>query len=215
MLFDNASSRYEVEAVKATLLGVPGLRHVAVPSWPWAFGATDPAVKIDPYWSHFLQNASMSVVLRRYGMLAEGLLDCDIDELAMTRSGASIYDLAVASRRGLISFSGEWVEDVAEPRPPGEALTHRHFLTQAGDPGQRLSRPRKWALDPRRPWVRRLKVHPYWHWIANRPPFSKSMPADAYYLHFKGINTGWKEDRSTAAVPGLQRNPELAAVFQP
>ena len=46
--------------------------------------------------------------------------------------------------------------------------------------------------------MRKLSVHPYWHWIRGRAPFSKSMPDDATYWHFKGINTNWKQQRTAA-----------------
>src|SRR5690606_27540269 len=110
IVFDNGSTRYQPAEIVETLRAVPGLAHVGVPSWPQSFGPIDPAVKVDPFWPRFLQIGSMSVVLRRYGARAAGLLDCDIDELAGTHSGESIYELARKSRGGLVAFRGQWVE---------------------------------------------------------------------------------------------------------
>jgi hypothetical protein len=191
ILFDNGSSRYEPAEVLATLQAVPGIAFAGVPSWPYSFGPIDRAVRKDPYWARFLQIGSMSVVLRRYGELAYGLLDCDIDELAGTRSGRSIYELAKASRGGLVAFRGIWIEATGGAR-------HRDFRMRLADDKAALSRQRKWALDPSRKWVRKLSVHPYWHWIEGRALFAKSMPEDALYWHFKGINTNWKEQRAQA-----------------
>ena len=87
IVVDNGSSRYDAAELRATLAAVPGIGDVAVPSWPYSFGPIDPAVTGNPYWARFLQIGSMSVVLRRYGEAAFGLLDCDIDELAGTLSG--------------------------------------------------------------------------------------------------------------------------------
>lgn len=191
ILVDNGSTRYEAAEVEATLRDVPGVAHVAVPQWAQSFGPIDTALKVNRYWTRFLQIGSMSMVLRRYGERAYGLLDCDIDELAGTRSGASIYDLAKQSRGGLIAFRGTWIEAAAGNR-------HRDYTMRLADPEAATCRQRKWALDPSRAWVRRLSVHPYWHWIEGRPWFSKSMPSDALYWHFKGINTNWKQQRTQA-----------------
>lgn len=101
VLFDNGSTLYEPGAIVDTLLGIDQLDHVVVQSWPYAFGMTDHALAINPYWSHFLQISSMSVVLRRYGARAFGLLNCDPDELAATHSGRAIYDLLEETARRL------------------------------------------------------------------------------------------------------------------
>ena len=191
ILFDNGSSRYEPAEVLETLRAVPGIAHAGVPSWPYSFVPIDRAVRKDPYWALFLQIGSMSVVLRRYGEFAYGILDCDIDELAGTRSGRSIYELAKTSRGGLVAFRGIWIEATGGAR-------HRDFPMRRADDRAALSRQRKWALDPSRAWVRKLSVHPYWHWIEGRALFAKSMPEDALYWHFKGINTNWKEQRAQA-----------------
>ena len=149
----------------------------------------------------------MSVVLRRYGEAAYGLLDCDIDELAGTRSGQSIYDLAKTSRGGLVVFRGIWIEAA------DGGQRHRDFDKRLADPKQALSPQRKWALDPSRSWVRKLSVHPYWHWIEGRALFAKSMPEDALYWHFKGINTNWKQPRTTPTDGTLEQDPLLATTF--
>jgi hypothetical protein len=203
LVFDNGSTRYGTDEIAAVLAEVPGLAQVGVASWPHSFGPIDPAVRANPYWARFLQIATMSVVLRRYGAAAYGLLDCDIDELAGTRSGRSIYDLARASRGGLVAFRGIWIEAV------GAGPRHRDFTRRLADAEAATSRPRKWALDPSRAWVRRLCVHPYWHWIAGRPFWAKTMPEDALYWHFRAINTNWKQARTRPPVPTAELETDL------
>jgi hypothetical protein len=200
VLVDNGSTRYTPDEVLATLGTVPGLAFAAVPSWTHSFGPIDPAVRANPYWSRFLQIGSMSVVLRRFGESAYGLLDCDIDELAGTRSGTSIYDVAKQSRGGLVAFRGVWIEATTA------GGRHRDYTMRLSDPKAAVCRQRKWALDPNRPWVRKLSVHPYWHWIEGRPLFAKTMPDDVLYWHFKGINTNWKQRRTQA--PDAERAVE-------
>lgn len=208
IVVDNGSDKYSAGELRETLEAVPGIMQVAVPSWPYSFGPIDPAVTSNPYWARFLQIGSMSMVLRRYGEAAYGLLDCDVDELAGTRSGRSIYDLAHGSRGGLVVFRGTWIEAV------GAGTRHREFTQRSADPRAALSPQRKWCLDPSRGWVRRLDVHPYWHWIEGRAWFSKTMPDDATYWHFKGINTNWKQTRRAAPDGPTVEDAQLALAMR-
>lgn len=210
ILYDNGSTAYAADEVAETLRSIPGLAHVAVPVWPQPFGRTDPAVRLNPYWAHFPQIASMSAVLRRYGMEARGLLNADIDELVEAPQGRSIYDIAASLKHGLAVFRGRWVEAVPLSEP---AVDHRGYGLVQRDPRRARSRPNKWALDPKRPWVANLKVHPYWHWIAERPMFSKVSPDGALYWHFRGINTNWKRSPEPLPREALVPDAELAAAF--
>ncbi|SFZ86282.1 hypothetical protein SAMN02983003_3462 [Devosia enhydra] len=213
VVFDNGSRRYGTENIAETLASVPGVQVVATPSWPWAFGRTDPAVSVDPYWAHFLQIASMGVLLRRFGAKAEAILNCDIDELAYAPDGASIYALARGTSHGLLAMKGQWVEPV--PEPGTEPRDHADFPFRLRNAKARFCRAGKWAIEPTRPWLQRLGVHPYWHWIEGRPLLAKRYAGGAFFWHFRGINTGWKEDR-TGSEPdfsGLERDPVLAATL--
>ncbi|MDP1730779.1 MAG: hypothetical protein Q8L54_06285 [Devosia sp.] len=198
VLFDNGSTRYGVEEIEQTLLGVEGIGKVVVRSWPYRYGMTDPALFKDPFYILFLQVSSMSVALRRYAARAYGLLNCDVDELASTPPGTTIFDLAKTSSQGLVVMRGRYMEPVADADAPAAGRTHRHFLRSFRDSKRAASRPKKWALDPRRSWVGSLDVHPYMHWIKGRPWFSKSTPEGIYYRHFRGINTNWKDSRTEA-----------------
>lgn len=213
VLFDNGSTKYTPAEIAAVLAEVPGIAVVAVPSWPFRFGPRDPSVLLNPYWARFLQISSMSVALRRFGAHAHSLLDCDIDELAVTTTGTSIFDLAKRSDQGLVAFRGTWVEAVAEPgsQPAPPHSAYRQVLEK---PSAASSRQRKWALDPSRDWVEQLNVHPYWHWIEGRPFGARTMPSQASYRHFRGISTGWKEDRSAAPAGPVVRDPLLDAGFK-
>ena len=94
----------------------------------------------------------------------------------------------------------------AASQDPGEATDEKARFCRAG----------KWAIDPSRSWLQRLRVHPYWHWIEGRPLLAKRYAGGAYFWHFRGINTGWKVDRSAARHgPGLERDPALAETLAP
>jgi hypothetical protein len=57
-------------------------------------------------------------------------------------------------------------------------------------------------------------VHPYWHWIEGRAWFAKTMPPDATYWHFRGINTNWKEGRTTAPAGPTVEDAQLTAAMR-
>lgn len=212
ILYDNGSTACSADDIAETLRSIPGLAHVAVPVWPQPFGRTDPAVRLNPYWAHFPQIASMTAVLRRYGANAAGILNADIDELVDAPGGRSIYEIAASLKHGLAVFRGRWVEAVPLDGP---AADHRGYGLVQRDSKRARSRPNKWALDPTRRWVANLDVHPYWHWIAGRPMFSKVSPEGARYWHFRGINTNWKTDRTSSlpAREALVSDTGLAAAF--
>lgn len=194
-LFDNGSDRYDFNEIEATLASVEGLRAVGVIRFPHPFGAFDTVVKVNPYWAHFAQISSMSIVLRRLAARANGLLNCDIDELANAPGGRPLYDVVSETREGLLILPGRWVEpDVsAADQALTDAVAHEQFTLVQQDEKLRNSSPVKWILDPRRAWVRSLAVHPYWHWIHKRPLFGKTFLEGAFFWHFRGINTGWKD----------------------
>jgi hypothetical protein len=213
-LFDNASSKYGVEDIIETLRSVNGLKTIAVPSWPWAFGARDPRTEYEPFWSHFLQNCSMNVVLRRLGASAHSLLNVDVDELVWAGKGRSVHELAKTSRSGLLTFKGQWVEPIAAPDASAD---HRAFQVRLSESKARVSGANKWALDPARRWTQSLRIHPYWHWLQNRPWFSKEQRRDVLYWHFKGINTNWKSSRAveTRYDPAVhEQDPVLSKLWR-
>jgi hypothetical protein len=195
VLFDNGSSRYGIGDLQAKLAGVAGIEKLVIESWPYRYGMTDAAFVVNPFYILFLQVSSMSVVLRRYGARAYGILNCDVDELAVAPKGQSVLDIAKQSRHGLLVMKGRYVEAVAEAGAPA-VKTHRHFQHHLADLKKADGGPTKWALDPTRKWVENLAVHPYMHWIQGRPLFGKLMLDDAYYRHFRGINTNWKDNRT-------------------
>ena len=205
VLFDNGSARYSVEEIEETLLGVPGIARVAVPSWPGRYGETDHAVLKDPFYVLFLQVSSMSVALRRFADGSAGLLNCDIDELIETPPDTDIYTLGASSRQGLVVMRGWFVEANPVDGAPDANRVHRHFRMHHLDPARAISPQKKWVLDPSRAWVRDLRVHPYMHWIHRRPMFGKSSPRGVRYHHFRAINTNWKELRARPADPSALR----------
>lgn len=194
LLFDNASDRYTPADIEATLLTVEGLKRICVVPAPFAYQRPDNALPDNRFWAHFLQPSLFTNMFRRYGARAAGILDCDIDELAVPLTGETVFETARASRSGTVYFRNRWIEPVpVAPRPDG--YRHRDFcFAKAGDDITRGGTT-KWAMAPDRRWMRDLRIQPRAHLIANRPPFTRHRPGTAYIAHFRAISTSWKYDR--------------------
>lgn len=211
ILFDNGSTDYGLEEIETALASVPGITRAAVLSAPFPFGRKDEWVPKDRFWSQFLQPAMFLVMFRRFAQAARGILNCDIDELAVPFPQGNVYDAAVRSRSGTVYYRGAWVAAV-----PGEGkkAPHRHgdFRRLEAEPGQGMGSTHKWAMAPNRRWLGRLNVHPSPHVLHNRPLGTRHKPTDVYIAHFRGISTSWQYDRPVLKATGadLPVEPALA-----
>ena len=210
LVFDNGSDRYTLDELAATLTSVKGLRKTAVVRVPFRYTGPDEAMESNKFWAHFLQPSTFTGMFRRYGAQANGILNCDIDELAVPTGAQTVFETATASRSGTVYFRNLWIEPVPEHERV-EGYRHRDFRQVLAEADYRQTPTQKWALTPQRRWLQNLKIHPYTHLLKNRPPFTRHKPLTAYIAHFKAISTGWKYDRpvvlSTAAE--LRREPTL------
>ncbi|GLQ53408.1 hypothetical protein [Devosia nitrariae] len=195
LLFDNASDRYAPADIEATLVAVNGLDKICVVPAPFAYQRPDNALPDNRFWAHFLQPSLFTNMFRRYAARASGILDCDIDELAVPLTDETVFETARASRSGTVYFRNRWIEPVpVKPRPDG-VYRHRDFCLAKADDDVTRGGTTKWAMAPDRRWMQDLRVQPRAHLIINRPPLTRHKPGTAYIAHFRGISTSWKYDR--------------------
>jgi len=214
LLFDNMSTRYSAAELEAALSSVDGLKRIAVVPVPFTYPLEDQAVPEHIFWAHFLQPAVIVNMLRRYGMAADGILNCDIDELAVPLAAQTVFESAKRSRSGTVYFRGCWIEPVPSATR-GDGYRHADFSQVEAGIDVTRGPTNKWALTPHRRWLQNLKVHPYPHVIENRPMLTRHKPGTAFIAHFKAISNGWKYDRtvkSETAAP-LKPQPKLAAAL--
>jgi hypothetical protein len=206
VVFDNGSTAYMIADLEAALAGVEGLKRAAVVSMPRSYGRKDEAAPNGPYWAQFLKAASMLITFRRFGQKAYGLLNCDVDELAVNLGKRNIYDVAARSRSGTTYYPGSWIAPVPEA---GSAAPYRHrdFRRVEADRSKGMGSTHKWVLAPQRRWLERLNIHPYPHVLENRVFATRHKPKDAFIAHFRAVSTSWKYDR-----PVEQGNPEALPV---
>lgn len=208
VFFDNGSTKPDLSAVEACLAAVPGLKTLVMIDWPYRYGATDKGVIMHRFWAQFLQVSAMNLVLRRFGARADGILNCDIDELVSPSPKGDLFDQLRSSEIGYVQFAGVWVE--THTRHAGtapEARTHFDYTHVERTFLRHLS-PAKWAIDPRRDWVRALDVFPYMHDVKYPPAGVK--PVRGKFWHFKGINSNWKSKRRIDLQPNWIRHSEPA-----
>lgn len=189
LFYDNASSRYDAQAILGSL-DLPELDVVVVVEWPFKYGPQGGRWEDGtdyPWDSDFCQSGVLTHARRRFLERARYVVNHDIDELAITRSGCSLFDHVDSSPNGYIVYSGQWIETVsASVRDAGADRTFADFCYF------RPSRARtttKWAIDPTR-----ASGAEQWraHWVAG---INENVESSVMHRHFAGITTGWKYDR--------------------
>lgn len=199
LVIDNGSESYPPEAILEAL-SAAGLTRAVVLVAPQPYGPT--RGKSGRGGAKFLQPAMLNLARLRYLRHARAVLNADLDELVWSHAG-SVFDAAVASPLGLVSFAGQWRQPPPRQEPPFIHAQHVHG---------RLGHwpcPTKYCIRPDGPlrWA---------GWDVHRPdtllPIGLRPRRDMGYWHCRGITTDWKgygrlkqgdvgpRDASTAAV---------------
>jgi hypothetical protein len=178
LLYDNSSTAYGLNELMSCLETIPAIDRLCIVSWPFKYG---PGGRKGFWDSDFCQYGALENAKWRFLRKAKSVLNCDIDELVVTR-GKSVFELAESS--GYVTFQGKWIVGVDE-----ESGGSRHRDFRYARAGERC--PTKWALVPSKcPKNAQWKVHLIGSMLHTVPA------STACYRHFRQINTNWKYDRS-------------------
>jgi hypothetical protein len=195
LLYDNGSTAYTAEALLDKMNRVSGYSSIYIVSWPYKYGPQ--GVGRGTWDSSFSQDGAMEDARWRFLADAYAVLNCDIDELALSPQG-NIFEQAAASAAGYVKFSGRWV--TTRSSDEAEMIPRHHESTQQLLPQWRWQgfRPRdiklcpaKWAVVPNR-----CPANAHWsvHEIVGM--HARLMKRDATcYRHFSQISTNWKNNR--------------------
>lgn len=202
LIFDNGSSDYTAQDLARAAAGVAGLETVCIAEADYPYGPRDSGkgLEIRP---KFLQPALLNLARTDILRHARAVLNVDIDELVLRRSGPSVFDRAVRRPLAAVRLPGRWAYPGPEdPVPTG----HRAHVWRAPDP--KPSNP-KWCAVPGRGLSRMgWFVH---HVGGEAFRFLKSDP-DCEFVHCRGTSTGWKGGRySSPRTPW--KDPELEALM--
>ena len=198
LFYDNGSQAYDLAQLRGALETVPGVAEILVVPWRFPYGPGVGPRNVQD--SFYCQPGTLENARRRYCPAARGVLNTDIDELAVLASGGSIFARAEASGKAAMVFPGLWTESDA---PAAGLVRHSDCLhserwraaLHGVLPFRRLLRT-KWIVLPGRcPADADWGVHDLypaspqmrlqersWKWGTRDPVFR----------HFRPINTGWK-----------------------
>ena len=194
LLYDNGSTRYSADQLQAALSGIEGIDAVAVIDWPFPWGAMDAASD-----SKFCQMVMFEHARLRCLSGAKSVLQGDVDELVLTTTGESAFELAERSAGGYLRYRGLWVEAVtgnaAKDRDGnGGPVRHRNFSYVRHDVDKAAA---KWICYPGKQ-RRGVQWSPHLVRGAGLHPSTRDaeLASRISLRHFKAINNGWRIDRS-------------------
>lgn len=187
LVYDNGSDRYQPEDVLEAL-DVPGIEVAVVVSWPFKFGPQGGSwegLKEAPWDSDFCEYGILEHARHRFLSAAAGVLNHDIDELAVSEDAAGVFDLLAASDSGAIRYPGRWIDT-----PRATTTQPPRFSDFTVYDSTRWPSTSKWAIDPRR-------TQAAVQWKTHSVPGVTVVTTDrVQHRHFTGITSNWKYARA-------------------
>ncbi|MGO1080504.1 NAD-dependent epimerase/dehydratase family protein [Inquilinus sp. CA228] len=188
VLYDNNSTAYDVRELDDALRSIdPSIEVLTIP-WPYKWGVFDGRRPLSySIWDSFYgQAAAFEHARLRYFRKAASVVNADIDELAVTRDGQSVFEIAEQSDTGLIRFDGWWIHNYAAEELPRQRR-HRHFFHKKA--GRLDACTEKWAVVPAKsPEDVQWAIHNVIGMVPDEAGFKVGL------RHFKPINTSWDVD---------------------
>lgn len=202
LVFDNASTDYGTAALLDAIGELDGLRTAVVVDWPFKHGPTGHGER--KFWdSNFSQLGAFEVARWRFLQRARSVVNCDVDELVVSKDGGSVFDHVERQRFGVTAFFGDWVFGIeGVTRRPGEGspilfrdfdyvLKPRRSFKHGVVPYFPMRCRPKWAAVPSRcPPEAQWQVHAIAGWWPSRVVGSRFR-----FRHFREISSSWKYDR--------------------
>jgi hypothetical protein len=204
LLYDNGSSAYDSATLSSALASVSGLRYSVVMEWPFKYGPQ--GTNIRGHWdSDFCQLGAWEHARWRFLQDARSVMNSDIDELVLSRTGQSVFEAAEQSSTGLVRYCGRWIigtEDGVHHRTGNAAPRHSDFSVLM-PPKYEFSRrltwrdanecPPKWTVVPGR-----CPPQAQWHVHLIRSWWASYMRTRRFcFRHFREIGSNWKYQRTS------------------
>lgn len=206
LIFDNGSMAYSLEDLATALRRVPGLKQAVIAHAPFPYGTTDKVEKGETR-PNFLQPALLNLARMDFLRDARAVLNCDIDELVMSRDGRSVFDKAAARPWGAVRLPVYWAYPPPGTDGPSPQWHHDHR------PATPHRTPRKWCVAPRGLLSR---TGWYVHHVGGEL-FKLNREARAHeVVHCRATSTGWHPFKTrTDTVAGLRHDTELSGLMAP
>ncbi len=196
LIYDNASTKYASDEIRAAINSVQGVAVGVVVDWPYRYGVQDH----EPFDSDYCQYGVLEHARYRFLAHAQAVVNSDIDEFPITSSGESLFDIALRSGTGYLKYGGQWVENASPSADAKNARRrHNHYIYRSTSPSydtSDISRTLKWTVIPARcPPDAQWKVH----LVTQMTP--DPLSSLVRFRHFRAINTNWIEGRWQPQVP--------------
>ena len=184
LIANNGSTRYTSGELQRAISSVSGIDCAEVLDVPLPYGPIAGVARSFGR-THFLQTAFLNLARDRFLAKSRAVLNGDIDELVIGKTGQSIFD-ATVNGWGYITFPGVW----RYAADTGSEVQHRdHWLGDTSGP----SCSPKYCIAPSSLFGRMTwSVHSLE--MINRRLFSGG--SKFHFLHCRNICTSWKVERS-------------------
>jgi hypothetical protein len=219
LIYDNASTAYNSAALSAALRAVPGIEASVVVEWPFKYGPQGGNSR-DHWDSDFCQLGAWEHARWCFLRDARSVMNCDIDELVLSKSGQSVFEAAEQSSLGFVRYRGRWiigVDDGKECKASERLPRHRdfnilmppnyQFSWRRGRRDSNVCAP-KWTVVPAKcPRRAQWLVHSISSWLPSYLPCGRNFS----FGHFREIGSNWKYQRTSRVPfdPSIHRTNEL------
>lgn len=183
-IIDNASTDYSAELLLSTLQQIDGLKSAVILKAPFPYGPANASKKLEIS-PRFLQTSMFNLVKRDLFNSARAVLSVDIDELVIPNSEVSVFDAAVSTKVGAISFRELKVYPNEDEEKAYPQRSHR-WVKSGQKPGNT-----KWCVSGKG-FINRFG------WAVHRFGggfFLLTETAAFTYIHCHATSTSWKKDR--------------------
>ncbi|MGB0660268.1 MAG: hypothetical protein ACPGNV_08805 [Mangrovicoccus sp.] len=203
VVFDNGSTDYSAEDLRATLTEVDGLKAGLVISAPFPYGPADKSGRFDVS-PRFFQSAMLNLARRDALSQARAVLSIDIDEMVLPVLGDTVFDAAARHPLGMITLAGNWAYPSADTEGPAPQSAHIY----RADPDRKCNR--KWAMAPQGFMARVFgwAVHQVGGILQNL----FTTQSRFRFIHCRACSTGWKRGRFKWPKP-LVRSDQVARLM--
>lgn len=199
LIANNGSTSYSSSDLHAAIAAVPGYVVSEVVSVPLPWGPRGGAPGVDD--GKYLQTALLNLMRDRFLLLADGVLNLDVDELLLPLGQKSVFDRV--KRWGFLTFPGEWRYPDASVVEP---LHRDHIFRDSSDKPCAT----KYCFRPTS-WLGRMCLSVHSLEKVNRRFFSGRRQFT--FLHCRNISTGWKYDRTRFADGNMKVDPATVAAL--
>ncbi|RKF13517.1 hypothetical protein D6850_14565 [Roseovarius spongiae] len=200
VLFDNASDIYHADALAEVLDKIDGLATFDVVPAPFQYGPIGLGRELTS--ARYLQFGVFEITRLRFLQDAAGVLNMDIDEMAYTPKGATVFDIAADTDAGFLTLPGSW----RYPEPGAPMMHGAHTMRHSGEEEPMYP---KWCLLPRGPHLGKS-----WrtHGLKGVPD---QVEEGCGFFHCRMISESWHYDRSEYADLALEPDPLAQSVLVP